>query len=111
VPYCRDVAAPVFGMVCAKHKDLPKAKIKAYREARRAKKLGLKPANRARRTSRAVAAKKVKAAGRKVATRKISKPRTKVGARAPKKIATTVASDRTPPASTAPPPPPSPSAA
>jgi hypothetical protein len=30
-------------MVCAKHKDLPKAKIKKYREARRAKKLGLKP--------------------------------------------------------------------
>jgi hypothetical protein len=26
-------------MVCAKHKDLPKAKIKKYREARRAKQL------------------------------------------------------------------------
>jgi hypothetical protein len=26
-------------MVCAKHKDLPKAKIKKYREARKAKKL------------------------------------------------------------------------
>src|SRR5215469_15978495 len=44
VPGCRNPAAPVFGMVCAKHKDLPKAKIKKYREARRAKKLGLKPA-------------------------------------------------------------------
>ena len=39
VPGCKNRAAPVFGMVCAKHKDLPKAKIKQYREARRAKKL------------------------------------------------------------------------
>jgi len=38
VPYCRNPAAPIFGMVCAKHKDVPKAKIKKYREARRAKK-------------------------------------------------------------------------
>jgi hypothetical protein len=35
VPGCRNPAAPVFGMVCAKHKDIPKAKIKEYREARR----------------------------------------------------------------------------
>jgi hypothetical protein len=41
VPGCKNPAAPIFGMVCAKHKDLPKAKIKAFREARRAKKLGL----------------------------------------------------------------------
>ena len=39
VPGCSNRAAPVFGMVCAKHKDLPKAAIKKYREARRAKKL------------------------------------------------------------------------
>ena len=39
VPGCKNPAAPVFGMVCSKHKDLPKAKIKEYREARRAKKL------------------------------------------------------------------------
>ena len=38
VPGCPNRAAPVFGMVCAKHKDLPKAAIKKYREARRAKK-------------------------------------------------------------------------
>jgi hypothetical protein len=38
VPGCKNAAAPVFGMVCAKHKDVPKAKIKKYREARRAKK-------------------------------------------------------------------------
>ena len=39
VPGCQNRAAPVFGMVCSKHKDLPKAAIKKYREARRAKKL------------------------------------------------------------------------
>ena len=36
VPGCKNPAAPVFGMVCSKHKDIPKAKIKEYREARRA---------------------------------------------------------------------------
>ncbi len=39
VPGCRNPAAPVFGMVCAKHKDVAKSKIKKYREARKAKKL------------------------------------------------------------------------
>jgi hypothetical protein len=38
VPGCKNPAAPVFGMVCAKHKDISKTKIKKYREARRAKK-------------------------------------------------------------------------
>jgi hypothetical protein len=38
VPGCTNRAAPVFGMVCAKHKDLPKTTIKKYREQRRAKK-------------------------------------------------------------------------
>jgi hypothetical protein len=38
VPGCSGVAAPVFGMVCAKHKDVPKAKIKEYRAQRRAAK-------------------------------------------------------------------------
>ena len=38
VPGCHNPAAPVFGMVCAKHKDVPKAKIKQYRAARRAAK-------------------------------------------------------------------------
>jgi hypothetical protein len=39
VPGCKNPAAPVFGMVCKKHKDLPKAVIKEYREARKAKKV------------------------------------------------------------------------
>jgi len=38
VPGCGNPAAPIFGMVCGKHRDVPKAKIKAYREARRARK-------------------------------------------------------------------------
>ena len=39
VPGCKNKAAPVFGMVCAKHKDVAKSKIKKYRDARKAKKL------------------------------------------------------------------------
>jgi len=42
VPGCTGVAAPVFGMVCAKHKDTPKAKIKEFRAQRRAAKNGKK---------------------------------------------------------------------
>jgi hypothetical protein len=38
VPGCSNRAAPVFGMVCSKHKDLPKSEIKKYREQRRAQK-------------------------------------------------------------------------
>jgi hypothetical protein len=39
VPGCRNPAAPVFGMVCAQHRNVPRKKIKEYREARkRAKK-------------------------------------------------------------------------
>jgi hypothetical protein len=39
VPGCKNPAAPVFGMVCAKHKDVAKSKIRKYREVRKAKKL------------------------------------------------------------------------
>jgi hypothetical protein len=39
VPGCKNKAAPVFGMVCATHKNVAKSKIKKYREARKAKKL------------------------------------------------------------------------
>jgi hypothetical protein len=39
VPGCKNPAAPVFGMVCAKHRNVAKAKIRKYREARRAKEL------------------------------------------------------------------------
>ncbi len=49
VPGCKNPAAPVFGMVCADHKNVAKAKIKKYREARKVKKLGIKPAKAAKR--------------------------------------------------------------
>jgi hypothetical protein len=42
VPGCKNPAAPVFGMVCAKHKDVAKTKIKKYRAARKAAKLKTK---------------------------------------------------------------------
>jgi hypothetical protein len=42
VPGCHNAAAPVFGMVCAEHKNVSKAKIQKYREERKAK--GAKPA-------------------------------------------------------------------
>jgi hypothetical protein len=39
VPGCKNLAAPALGMVCGKHRDVPKSKIKKYREARRQAKL------------------------------------------------------------------------
>ena len=52
VPGCKNAAAPIFGMVCAKHKDVSKAKIKKYREARRlAKKKGKTPGKARKRSS------------------------------------------------------------
>ena len=36
VPGCKNPAAPVFGMVCKEYKNVAKAKIRKYREARRA---------------------------------------------------------------------------
>jgi hypothetical protein len=38
VPGCKNPAAPVFGMVCKNHKDVPKGKIKEYRAKRKAAK-------------------------------------------------------------------------
>jgi hypothetical protein len=35
VPGCKNVAAPIFGMVCRDHKNVAKSKIKKYRDARR----------------------------------------------------------------------------
>jgi hypothetical protein len=50
VPGCKNAAAPVFGMVCKAHKKVPKAKIRKYREERRAASVtrttGAKPAAR-----------------------------------------------------------------
>jgi len=52
VPGCKNPAAPTFGMVCAAHKGVAKSKIRKYREARRAKKLGLPFTNLSTATSR-----------------------------------------------------------
>jgi hypothetical protein len=37
VPGCKNVAAPIFGMVCKDHKNVAKSKIKKYREERNGK--------------------------------------------------------------------------
>jgi hypothetical protein len=58
VPGCKNPAAPIFGMVCARHKDVSKTKIKKFREVRKAKKLGLKPPRAAKRRSKRIIAKR-----------------------------------------------------
>ena len=60
VPGCANPAAPVFGMVCAEHKDVSKTLIKKYRADRRASKDGAKGAkpNGKQRGGRAKAKKK-----------------------------------------------------
>jgi hypothetical protein len=55
VPGCKNPAAPVFGMVCAKHKDISKTQIAKYREARRAKKMKKPAGKRAGRAAKAAA--------------------------------------------------------
>jgi hypothetical protein len=42
VPGCKNRAAPVFGMVCGDHKNLPKAQIKKFRAQRKAEKVKAK---------------------------------------------------------------------
>jgi hypothetical protein len=69
VPGCKNPAAPVFGMVCANHKDVAKTKIKKYREARRAKKLGIRPAKAPKRVK---APKRAKVAKRR--TKRVVRP-------------------------------------
>ena len=61
VPGCKNVAAPIFGMVCKDHKNLAKSKIKKYREERRAGKVTQVA------EARPAAAKKVKKVTPKVA--------------------------------------------
>jgi hypothetical protein len=85
VPGCKNPAAPVFGMVCAKHKDLPKSKIKKFREARKAKKLGL-AAPKARRASKAAPKKRAappKTAPKKVGAKAKRKPPARKAPKAP----------------------------
>ena len=67
VPRCQNRAAPVFGMVCSKHKDLPKAQIKKFREARRLKASGEAPKKTTKKTTRKPVKKAVKKAVKKIA--------------------------------------------
>ena len=60
VPGCKNVAAPVFGMVCKDHKNVAKSKIKKYRAERKGK---ATPAT----TAKPPVAKKAKKATPKVA--------------------------------------------
>jgi hypothetical protein len=53
VPGCKNVAAPIYGMVCSEHKDVPKAKIKQYRAARKAAKAAGKGQARAKPAAKA----------------------------------------------------------
>jgi hypothetical protein len=59
VPGCKNRAAPIFGMVCSEHQDVPKAKIKQYREARRAEKGKVKAKGRVAKPNRAARPKRV----------------------------------------------------
>ena len=60
VPGCKNVAAPVFGMVCKDHRNVAKSKIKKYREERKGK-------DTLTSSARPAAAKKAKKATPKVA--------------------------------------------
>src|SRR5258708_33850689 len=97
VPGCKNPAAPVFGMGCADHKGVPKAKIKKYRQARRDQKQnGVSASDGVKRKARG-AGKKARKAGKanKTAARKqtvklklkikakVAKPRAKAKAAPP----------------------------
>jgi hypothetical protein len=62
VPGCKNVAAPVFGMVCKDHRNVAKSKIEKYRKERRADKGTQAPAS----SAKPAAAKKAKNATPKV---------------------------------------------
>ena len=72
VPGCSERAAPIFGMVCAKHKDVSKTKIRQYREARRAGKLAAKGATKTGGRKGAKAAQPRRARARKAPAQKVS---------------------------------------
>ncbi len=64
VPGCKNLAAPVFGMVCKEHKNVAKSTIKRYRQERKAK---TKPAAVAKPT----AAKKIRVTPKVTRARKL----------------------------------------
>ena len=52
VPGCKNPAAPILGMVCAKHKNVAKSKIKKYRETERRRSSGFSSSGRRHRSDR-----------------------------------------------------------
>lgn len=58
VPGCKNLAAPVFGMVCSDHKNVAKSKIKKYRQERKAAPVGASKASPAKPAKTVKAAKK-----------------------------------------------------
>ena len=101
VPGCKNAAAPVFGMVCADHKDVAKAKIKQYRAARKAKKLGTKAPKAKAAKSSAGKPKAAKAA--RARTKRPAKPRTQKAAKPRnQKVARSKPAKRQPPKTVAP---------
>jgi hypothetical protein len=93
VPGCKNPAAPVFGMVCAKHKDLPKRLIKKYREARKAKKAkkakkaGVKAIGKIAKKAAKKRAKRVTKKATKMIAKNAAKVSTKKSPKAPVKTA------------------------
>jgi hypothetical protein len=111
VPGCKNAAAPVFGMVCADHKDVAKAKIKQYRAARKAKKLGTKaPKAKAAKSSagkpkaaKSGAGKPKAAKAARARTKRPAKPRTQKAAKPRnQKVARSKPAKRQPPKTVAP---------
>jgi hypothetical protein len=105
VPGCKNPAAPVFGMVCAEHKNVAKAKIKKYREARRAAKLGSRASkatpSKSKKKRSAITRKPAKS--RKRATKKAAPKKRVARGKVPKKARTTAAPKVTPPSEASPP--------
>jgi hypothetical protein len=92
VPGCSNRAAPVFGMVCAKHKDLPKLEIRKFREARRAQRdKQTAPRNAKRKSGTAPRAKRPRSSTAKAAAKPSRKPRAKAPSAAAKVVTKPVA--------------------
>jgi len=85
VPGCKNRAAPVFGMVCSEHKNVSKARIRAYRQARREKKTGKPAAKRAPAKPAPTPRKAAKAAVKK--TKRRASPPQRASRPAPRKRA------------------------
>ena len=94
MPGCTNLAAPVFGMVCAEHKGVPKSVIKKHREARKAARAGGEGKGSTRRGKpgpkpgkKASAKKRAKKRAKKAAQKATRKSSNKAPTRAAKRVA------------------------